>query len=247
MFEEIHKKEMDCFDFGLKFINNNCDVRIQYEFLKDILMLSERFNTCNLKDMDLNFDEFMALRFLNSKVFNGFSSGVKLILTGYHNQAALNFRNLFELVFLFELFCLSKEELNKWMTAHENGSLRNEFSADAVRKKLDKYKGLVSGKDLKVVFDLYSKISVHPEYSEEAQLMLKPCRNGLVITGPFMEESIIKQNIYEYFRLGLVAFSIIDFYYPRNFDPNLVRTNIRIKLDRMLGTKLSNKRMFLMD
>jgi len=127
----------------------------------------------------------LAIKCLGIRQANAIASALKLVLSGYYQNAALIERDLLETVFLVQYFKLNPAMISVWLNCEE--SKRNQqFGAVIIRRALDDKDGFKERKR-EAAYKLLCNLGGHA--SPQGFRMLTPIAGGDAHFGPFFEQT----------------------------------------------------------
>jgi len=129
-----------------------------------------------------------ALSALRIRAFNSSASCLKLLLSGYYQPAISSLREILELSFLMDYFCLERSSIERWIENPEH----KEFKPFFIRKALDNRDGFKEKKREKAYKDLCS-FGTHATFKGSVMIASE---EGFVI-GPFLNEKRLKGLLYD--------------------------------------------------
>lgn len=165
-----------------------------------------------LRQQDIDDEDLKAIQVLGIRVFNAFSSSLKLALSGYFQNSALIMRDVLETVFLLDYFRSHREMISEWRHADRATRLKK-FKPVSIREALDERDGFTTKKRAEM-YEMFSELAGHPNM--KAYVMMQPQRGGYIYTGPFMDITILRETLGEMGRLGVQAGEILNSFFPEN-------------------------------
>ena len=150
-----------------------------------------------LRQFGTSDEDLKVVQMLGMRTFNAFAAGLKLMLSGYHQNGALILRDILETAFLLDLFNGDRSLIARWRFADKKAH-RKEFSPK-VREALDRRDGTTSMKRFEM-YEMFSELAGHPNMN--SSLMMRPEKGGDAFIGPFMEITTLQAGIAEMGRLA---------------------------------------------
>lgn len=127
----------------------------------------------------------LALQCLGIRLFDAAGASIKLALSGYYQKAFHQVRDVIETSFLVDYLSTYPEKIDEWRRADRKKRMSH-FSADFIRKALDKRDGYTSG-ERKRIYDLISELASHASYIGIVSLMTAGPDN-MAQVGPFFDD-----------------------------------------------------------
>lgn len=200
--ERIRKKTIDL-------LNNSKSLQMH------LYMIEASTNVTDiLRQYETDDEDLKVIQFLGMRIFNAFSSSIKLCFSGYYQTSLLILRDVLETVFLINLFRGDRKLIETWRNAEKTVRLK-QFSPVKVREALDKRDGF-SGMKRKQKYELFSEVAAHP--SMQSVQMMPQDDNGDVVIGPFFDEKMLVGVFSEMGKLA-VQISIFLFAFMPNDSP----------------------------
>lgn len=169
-------------------------------------------------------EDFKVVKMLSIRMFNAFGASLTLMSSGYHQNGGLVMRDILETVFLMDLFKTDDTAIERWRFADKK-TQREEFSPVAVRKALDERDGYHARKR-ENIYRTFSELAAHPNM--HSQHMLRPEKDGDIVTGPFMEETTLDAGISELGRIAVQAGEVMNAFLPDGWDRDGVRASFAL-------------------
>jgi hypothetical protein len=178
----IYSEEERIRNISLELIHNSDHhskyLEIIYISLDTIFSLNQIYNT---EDQDE-----LCLQYLGIRIFNSVSSIIKLLLSGYYQNAFMIMRDILETGFLIDYFTIDKTLIKNWRTSTEK-ERKEAFKPFVIREALDKRDGFKTKKRYKI-YSIYSEYASHPSF-QGSKLITK---DGLGVIGPFNDTKLLK-------------------------------------------------------
>ena len=170
-------------------------------------------NAMNLADtyrmLPSDNEDIKTLQCFGIRVFNCFASSLKLALSGYWANCALEMRLILEVVFLMDLIDGDRSLALVWRAADEK-QRRTRFAPMAVRKALDKRDGFVDRKR-DAHYKLFCEYAAHPTLN--SMHLMRPRSTGDIQAMPFMELDVLREVLFEMARLAVMFGDILDHFF----------------------------------
>lgn len=142
-------------------------------------------------------EDQLAIQCLGIRLFNSAASILKLIFSGYYQDAAKILRDILETAFLLDYFRLDCTHVAEWHACDED-SRNKKFAPVKIRKALDARDGFTERKREKA-YKILCNLAAHP--TPQGFRMLTPIPGGDALCGPFYEESAMKACVEELAKL----------------------------------------------
>jgi hypothetical protein len=140
-----------------------------------------------------NDEDQLTIQLLGIRLFNGASSALRLLLSGYYQGSALQLRDLLETVFLLGYFQTDRKLIAAWRKSDKKTRLKD-FKPAKIREALGTRDGLTKEKRDKA-YSLLCDLAGHPTYS--GFRMLTPTPGGNANCGPFFAHTTMKATLEE--------------------------------------------------
>jgi hypothetical protein len=150
---------------------------------------------------------------LGIRLFNAHAATIKLMLSGYYQNATMVLRDVLETVFLADYFRTSPTEVARWRMADKK-TLLKDFKPAVIRGKLDARDG-VTTKKRGDAYALFSGLAGHA--SMEGFAMLRPLGKDMH-TGPFLDNSVLGAVSAEMGKLSVQVGEIFSAFTPPDWD-----------------------------
>lgn len=161
------------------------------------------------RQMPTEDDDLKVVKMLGLRTFNALASSIKLMMSGYYQNSAMNMRDILETVFLVDLFRTDRSLISKWRHADDK-TLRKTFGPVVVRKALDDRDGFNERKRKKM-YRMFCELAAHPTMKGFA--MLRP--KGMdAHGGPFLDPTALEASVSELGRLAIQAGDIFNPFFP---------------------------------
>lgn len=147
----------------------------------------------------LSGENFKVIKMLAVRMFNAFGTSLKLLLSGYFQNAGMIMRDMLETLFLLDLFKTDPAAIERWRFANDR-ELREAFSPSAVRRALDERDG-VTTRQRAELYKMFSKLAGHPNM--HSQHMLRSAKDGDIYLGPFMDANSLAAGLFELGKIGI--------------------------------------------
>jgi hypothetical protein len=157
-------------------------------------------------------EDMKVVQMLGIRMFNAFAVSIKLMLSGYSQNAALVLRDILETFFLLDLFSSAPTKIEQWRMADRKTRLR-EFKPIKVRELLDGRDGFTELKRA-AHYELFSELAGHA--SMQSIAMLRPQGMDAQI-GPFIDPTALEAVLSEAGRLAIGVGEIIDRFFPSDW------------------------------
>ncbi|MDH5216632.1 MAG: hypothetical protein OEX19_02985 [Gammaproteobacteria bacterium] len=177
-------------------------------------------------------EDFKVVKMLSIRMFNAFGASLTLIFSGYHQNSAMVTRDILETVFLMDLFKTDHTAIERWRFADKK-TRQKKFSPLAVRKTLDERDGFHDKKRAEA-YKMLSELAAHPNM--HSQHMLRPKKDGDIVTGPFMEEITLEAGVSELGRIAIQAGEIMNDFLPEGWDLDDVRASFMLTKNEWIET-----------
>lgn len=145
-------------------------------------------------------DDDLAIRLLGIRLFNACAASLKLLLSGYSQNAALHFRDILETAFLLDYLQSDPALVTEWRTSTRKICM-SKFAPAAVRRALDQRYGH-TGNKRDAAYTLLCELASHPTYAG-FQMLLADGVNAHC--GPFVAERTLKAALSELAKLEVQA------------------------------------------
>jgi len=157
-------------------------------------------------------EDLKVIQVLGMRLFNGFASSTKLLLSGYVQTSAQILRDVLETVFLVDYFRTDRAAIAKWRMA-DGPTRRKEFRPVKIREALDQRDGFTSKKRADI-YELFSELAGHA--SMKGIAMLRP--KGMdAHNGPFFDVTALDAGLAEMGRLGVQAGELVGAFVPSDW------------------------------
>lgn len=190
----LHTEEERLRAEACRLIAHDHQLELHVSAIANAMNLSDKFRMFPTGDEDLK-----AIQGLGIRVFNCFGSSLKLALSGYWTNSALDMRLILEIVFLLDLVEGDRSQIATWRCADEKEKIKR-FSPRAIRKALDERDGFTE-KERQRHYNLFSELAAHP--TMKSMDMMRPRSTGDVQAMPFMELDFLRNILCEMARLAL--------------------------------------------
>jgi len=147
-------------------------------------------------------DDDLAVRMLGIRLFNACAASLKLLLSGYSQNAALQFRDILETAFLLDYLHSDPALVTEWRTSTRKVRM-TKFAPAAVRRALDQRYGH-TGNKRDAAYTLLCELASHPTYTG-FQMLLADGVNAHC--GPFVGDKTLKAALSELAKLEVQAVS----------------------------------------
>jgi hypothetical protein len=145
-------------------------------------------------------DDDLAIRMLGIRLFNASAASLKLLLSGYSQNAAFQFRDILETAFLLDFLHGEPALVKEWRLSDKK--LRTtKFGPSSVRRALDKRDGH-TGNKRDAAYSLLCELAAHPTYMG-FQMLLPDGVNAHC--GPFVALKTLKASLAELAKLAMQA------------------------------------------
>lgn len=193
-FARVHGHEEQLRLKALTQIKGNPKLELHVAVVEAAMDLADVYRQWPTTDEDLRVTQFLGMR-----VTNAFCSSLKLLLSGYGQNAALIQRDILETVFLLDLFNSHRHLIERWRHADKQARMK-EFSPVKVREQLDARDGNTTKKRAEM-YEMFSILAGHPNMN--STLMMRPQKDGDIFVGPFIEATALEAGIGEMGRLAV--------------------------------------------
>jgi hypothetical protein len=166
-----------------------------------------------LRQFDTSDEDLKVAKILGMRTFNAFAAGIKLTLSGYHQNSALVLRDVLETVFLLDLFSGDRSLIERWRFADKKARMKD-FSPVKVREALDTRDGFTSKKRFEI-YEQFSELAGHPNM--KSSWMMRPQKDGDAVIGPFMEATSLEAVVSEMGRLAVQVGEQLDRFFPADW------------------------------
>jgi hypothetical protein len=137
---------------------------------------------------------------LAARTYNSAASALRLIASGYPQQALSVVRELLEHAFLIDWFCTAPEQFNRWRTCSQSERIK-EFSPRRVRDALRRRDGCEPAWR-KEIYGLLSQHAVHPSPQTWQLLAVE---GGMIYIGPFFDLAKVQNCLVDLSRASVLA------------------------------------------
>lgn len=223
----LHEKEQSLRKEALSIIQGNSKLELHFSVIERAMTLAKI-----VVEYPTDDEDFKVIKMLSIRMFNAFGASLNLLLAGYHQKSAMVMRDILENLFLMDLFRTDHSAIKRWRFANDKKS-KQEFLPVRVREALDKRDGFENKKRAEA-YKMLSELAAHPTMG--TQYMLKPELGGDILTGPFMGDTILRQDLEELGRLAAQAGGILHCFLHPEYDPEAVRVSFLKVQDRWMET-----------
>jgi hypothetical protein len=157
-----------------------------------------------------NKDELI-VQCLGIRLFNDFSSSIKLLLSGYYQTATVLLRDVLETTFLLDYLQVNRNLIAIWSECSEMERLK-QFAPAKVRIALDDRDGFTKRKR-EEAYKLLCGLAAHP--SPEGFRMLTPIAGGNAHCGPFAEMTALEAVLSEMAKLATESANIFQRFFSK--------------------------------
>lgn len=193
-FARVHSHEEHLRREALAVLKGNSKLQLHIAVTEAAMDLADVYRQWDTTDEDLRVTQFLGMR-----VTNAFCSSLKLLLSGYGQNAALIQRDILETIFLLDLFSSHRHLIEQWRCADQK-AFRRDFKPVKVREMLDKRDGNTNKKRAEM-YEMFSILAGHPNMN--SPLMMRPQKGGDIFVGPFIEATALEAGIGEMGRLAV--------------------------------------------
>ena len=226
----LHAEEERLRVEACRLIAHDRQLELHISVIANAMNLSDKFRMFPTDD-----DNLQAIQALGIRVFNCFGSSLKLALSGYWANSALDMRLILEIVFLMDLLEGDRSLIPTWRHADEKEK-KKRFSPLAIRKALDKRDRFTEKKRQKH-YNLFSELAAHP--TMKSMDMMRPRSKVGVQAMPFMEFNFLKNVLFEMARLALMFGDTLDhFFFDTWVGGDKVRLTYKLARKRWLDVNL---------
>ncbi|WP_298984037.1 hypothetical protein [uncultured Roseibium sp.] len=169
------------------------------------------------RQFDTDDEDLKVLQLMGMRTFNAFGAGLKLALSGYHQNSALILRDVLETVFLVDLFSRDHSLIEEWRFADKK-TINKKFSPFQVRVRLDDMDGFTTKKRADL-YELFSELAGHP--TMKSARMMRPEKNGDAVIGPFMEATALEAVVSEMGKLAIRVGEIVITFFPQDWEAGI--------------------------
>ncbi|MGB8816810.1 MAG: hypothetical protein WCC66_02705 [Rhizobiaceae bacterium] len=177
---------------------------LHFEVTAAAMDLLDVFRQYPTNDEDTKVKQALGIR-----LFNAHAAAIKLMLSGYYQNATMVLRDVLETIFLADYFRTSPAEVERWRMADKKTLLRD-FKPAIIRGKLDARDG-VTTKKRGDAYALFSGLAGHA--SMEGFAMLRPLGKDMH-TGPFLDNSALEAVAAEMGKLSVQVGEIFSAFTP---------------------------------
>ena len=183
----LHKQEEENRTKSILHINADSELRDHLEIVYASLDMTFNFSI----EYKPQTDDELTVQFIGIRLFNSIVSCLKLLLAGYYQCSVILLRDILEIGFLLDYFCINSSKISEWKKSSDKERLEK-FSPRVIRKALDnrdRFKEKERGK----IYKIMSEYAVHPTYS--GFKLVAP--EGKAKIGPFFDSKYLKSTIRE--------------------------------------------------
>jgi hypothetical protein len=180
---------------SLEAINNNEDLSRHVALIERAMGMLNMFSE---KPEGQEADDAQTIRLLGIRLFNGCGAALRLLMSGYYQNAAMIMRDLLETVFLLSYLDHKPDQIGAWRAADKAARLKN-FGPAKIRIALDERDGFKE-KKREANYNLLCELAAHPTYM--GFRMLAP-RGRDHHCGPFFDFTALEALIGELVRLAI--------------------------------------------
>lgn len=201
----LHRGEEELRLRALEIIGMSERLQLHVALVEVAMDLADTFRELDTSDEDLKVVQVLAMR-----TFNAFGAGLKLALSGYHQNSALILRDVLETVFLLNLFAGDRALIVRWRLADRKVRMKD-FSPVKVREALDARDGFTTKRRAET-YEMFSELAGHP--TMKSVWMMRPEKDGDAVAGPFMEPATLEAVLSEMGRLAVQVGEQINAFLP---------------------------------
>lgn len=195
-FVALHEGEEQLRAQSLALISADEDMRLHAEIVErgqDLLHIL-------IHDEVHKDDDDLTIRLLGIRLFNACAASLKLLFSGYGQNAALQMRDMLETAFLLDYFQTDRALIAEWRDSDKKLRM-SKFGPASVRRVLDDRDGFTERKR-EAAYSLMCELASHPTFV--GFQMLRP--DGVnAHCGPFVETKTLKAVLSELAKLQVQA------------------------------------------
>lgn len=135
-------------------------------------------------------------------MFNATGASLKLLLSGYYQNAATLMRDVLETIGLVDYFSLDPARVGRWRTADDRARWK-EFQPAVVRRELAKHDNEKMRAHRDEAYKILSTYASHP--SPQGFRMIRKAPTGLHEVGPFFDDKALSALVAETAKIMLPA------------------------------------------
>jgi hypothetical protein len=181
---------------SLKYIAGEPALQRHADVVEASMTALEHFSAGWLTD-DL---DLLTIQHLGLELFNSGAAALRLMLSGYHQNAATHLRDVLETAFLLDYLRTDPQLIAKWRGAAEKKE-RRQFEPVHVRIALDARDGFKEQKRAQH----YQALSTFAHPNPKAFIMLRPTGSRWAKPGPFHDAGLLKALLEEMGKVFVLA------------------------------------------
>lgn len=186
-FENLNKDEENITQESIEFVCHNSALSAHLDILNEAIACFADF----IFNYDISKQEENIYQMLGIRMFNSIEVSLKLILSGYYQNAAGANRDILETMFLLDYFTICPEKVERWTSCTEQ-ERNKEFSPSTIRKALDERDGLDDMKRAER-YKLLCSLGAHPTFQGFTLII----HEQKAFAGPFFSAEYLKAGIEE--------------------------------------------------